>query len=567
MQRRWCLARTDDAAAARLQSELGLSPMLAHLLASRGTVEPAAAEVFLRARLAEDLRSPMLFRDMRRAAERLHRALRDGERIGVHGDYDVDGISGSALLVRFFRALGHEPALHIPHRMREGYGLKEIGVRALAEQGARVMITVDCGGVSHNEIRLAGSLGMDVIVCDHHQVSDTPLPAHAVLNPIEKASGFPFDGLCGAGLAFYLAAGLRMYLRESGASDLPALKPLLDLVALGTIADVVPLRCENRVLVKHGMREIERSVSPGMIALKAVSGVGKVNAGAIGFRLAPRLNAGGRLDDARRSVDLLTTEDRPVADRLAVELDGVNKERQQIERAAVDEAVAAVEAAGGAADRHCIVLASEGWHPGVVGIVASRLVDRYHRPAVLIALDASTGSGRGSARSIGGVNLYQALSRCEDLMLGFGGHPMAAGMTIEATQVGALAERLEAVLAETTPAAALVPERRVDAELALSEVGESLLADLERLEPFGAANPEPVFLARDVAVRSCRIVAEAHLKLFLGSGDKRLSGIAFGMADRRIAAGDRIDILYRPRISEWRGERSLEIDVRDFRAA
>ena len=567
MRRRWCLVETQDAAAARLQSELGLSPLLAGLLACRGKTEPSDAEAFLRARLSEHLRSPMLFRDMRLACERLQRGLSEGERIGVHGDYDVDGVSGSALLVRFFRALGNEPVLHIPHRMKEGYGLKEIGVRALAEQGAKVMITVDCGGVSHEEIKLAGKLGMDVIVCDHHQVSDTPLPAHAVLNPIEKDAGFPFQGLCGAGLAFYLAAGLRMHLRESGVTDLPELKPLLDLVALGTVADVVPLTDENRVLVKHGMREIETSKVPGMIALKAVSGVGKVSTGAIGFRLAPRLNAGGRLDDARRSVDLLTTEDRPTADRLAAELDAANKERQQIERETVEEAVAAVEETGGIDGRHCIVLARDHWHPGVVGIVAARMVDRYHRPAVMIALDGSVGRGRGSARSIPGVNLYAALSQCEDLMLGFGGHPMAAGMTIEAEKVARLADRLENVLAHVTPEDALVAERRVDAELPLNQVSEDVLAELDRLEPYGAANPEPLFLARDVVVRSSRVVGGSHLKLYVESGGARMSAIGFGMGDRAVGPGDHIDVLYRPRISEWGGERSIEIEVRDLRPA
>jgi len=507
----------------------------------------------------------MLFRDMGAACERLAAAVREGECIGVHGDYDVDGISGSALLYRFFRELGRAPVLHIPHRLKEGYGLKEHGVRSLAGQGARVMITVDCGGVNHAEIELAKQLGMDVIICDHHQVSDTPLPAHAVLNPIEKGAGFPFAGLCGAGLAFYLAAGLRMTLRESGAERLPELRRMLDLVALGTIADVVPVVEENRVLVKHGLREIENSTNPGMVALKSVCGVSRVSSGSIGFRLAPRLNAGGRLDDARRSVDLLVTEDRAEAERLAVVLDEENQARQRIERQAVDEAVAEVEARGDAEGRRGIVLASADWHPGVVGIVASRIVDRFHRPAVMIALDETTGTGRGSARSIAGVNLYAALSECEELMIGFGGHPMAAGMTIAADRVDELAARLEQVLARVTPDEALVAERRIDLELALDQVDEQTLADIDRLEPFGPANPQPTFLARAVPVHSRKIVGSSHLKLLLGAGGRTLPAIGFGMADAEVAAGDTVDVLYRPTLSEWGGRTTLEVELRDLR--
>lgn len=567
MKRRWCLAKPQETEAARLCGELGVSPLLASLLVNRGLVEPAAADGFLRARLAEHLRSPMLFRDMGAACQRLTRALGQGETIGIHGDYDVDGVSGSALLIRYFRALGSHPVLHVPHRLNEGYGLKEIGVRALAEQGARVMVTVDCGGVSHEEIRLAGRLGMDVIVCDHHQVSDTPLPAHAVLNPIETGCGFPFRGLCGAGLAFYLAAGLRMALRESGASRLPELKPLLDLVALGTIADVVPVVEENRVLVKHGLREIEHSAVPGVVALKAVSGVSRVSSGSIGFRLAPRLNAGGRLADARRSVELLTTDDRSIAERLAVALDEENRARQRIERESVDEAVARVQEAGGVEGRHCIVLASPDWHPGVVGIVAARLVDRYHRPTVLIALDAETGSGRGSGRSIQGVNLYAALRECDELMIGFGGHPMAVGMTVEAARVDELAARLETILASTTPSDALVPTRRIDFELPLHRLDEQVLRELDVLEPYGPSNPEPAFLARQVRVLSRGTVGSGHLKLFLEDGGARFAAIGFGMADREVQSGDHIEIIYRPRLSDWGTERTLEIELRDLRRA
>jgi single-stranded-DNA-specific exonuclease len=567
LKRRWRPARPDAAVVQGLQSALGASPLLAQLLANRGLTDAAGAAAFLSARLAEHLRSPMLFRDMGRAAERVTAALGRGERIGIYGDYDVDGISGSAVLVRFLRALGAAPLLHIPNRLRDGYGVTESGVRRLAEQGARVMITVDCGGVSHREVALARELGMDAIVCDHHQVSGTPLPAHAVLNPIEPDAGFPFTGLCGAGVAFYLALGVRMRLRAQGVSALPDVRRYLDLVALGTVADLVPLVEENRVLVKHGMREIEQSGHPGMQALKAVSGVQKVSTGVIGFRLAPRLNAGGRLADATRSVELLTTDDAARAGELAAVLDEENRARQTIERQILDEAVAMIEESGGASERCSLVLASADWHPGVIGIVASRLVERYYRPTILIALDAARNVGRGSGRSIRGFNLYEAIKAAQGSLIGFGGHKMAAGLSIAAEQVAAFQAQFETVVAGRTGPQDFVPVTEVDAELAFRSIDEQVLADLERLEPYGPANPEPVFLTRGVRVASRRIVGETHLKLFCEHEGRALSAIGFGMGDVAVEEGSRLDILHTPMANEWNGARSIELRLRDLRPA
>ena len=440
MKRRWTLVPSQPDAETLLCRDGGVSPLLAHLLVARGISTPAAAAAFLHARLAEHLRSPMLFKDMAAAAARVIAALQRGERVGIYGDYDVDGISGSAILVRFLRALGHEPLLFIPHRLRDGYGVSESGVRRLAEAGARVMITVDCGGVSHREIALARTLGMDTIVCDHHQVSGTPLPACAVLNPIESDAGFPFRGLCGAGVAFYLALGIRLRLREAGHAALPDLRRYLDLVTLGTIADIVPLVEENRVLVKYGLRELTQTGRPGLVALKAVSGVSDVSTGTVGFRLAPRLNAGGRLADATRSVELLTTEDPSRAEQLAAALDEENRARQTIEQEILNEAIRRIETDPDFAGRRSIVLASAEWHPGVIGIVASRLVERYYRPTVLMAIDGATGLGRGSGRSIRDFNLYEAFKACQGCLAGFGGHRMAAGLSIKEEHVPMFAE-------------------------------------------------------------------------------------------------------------------------------
>jgi single-stranded-DNA-specific exonuclease len=563
--RRWLLAPSQAEKEGRLAAELGISQLLSRLLVNRGVEAAELAASFLEGRLATNLRSPMLFREMGRAAGRVVDALARGERIGIYGDYDVDGISGSALLIRFLRALGSDPLLYIPHRLREGYGLNEAGIRALASAGAKVVITVDCGAVSHHEVSVAATLGVDVIVCDHHQVSPTRLPAFAVLNPIEADAGFPFSGLCGAGVAFYLALGTRMRLRETSGAKVPDLRRELDLVALGTIADLVPIVEENRVLVKYGLRELASSVHPGVVALKAVSGVNEVSSAAVGFRLAPRLNAGGRLADARRSVELLTTADRSEAESLAASLDEENRARQTIERQIFDEAVAMIEDCGGLGQRRSIVLASQDWHPGVIGIVASRLVERFYRPTILLAGNGGGGPFRGSGRSIYGLNLHEVLGTCRDLLLGFGGHKMAAGLTIDGSRIPAFVDGVEAAVVERTGVEDFVPVRKVDCEVSLSAVDSSCIADLERLEPYGMGNPEPVFVAREVDVRGRRVVGESHLKLLLEQGGRTLPAIGFGMSDRPVAPGDRLDILFSPMVNTWQGTTSLELRMLDIR--
>jgi single-stranded-DNA-specific exonuclease len=564
MARRWSLLPGRPDAETLLRREFAVSPLLARLLVARGIDTPTAATAFLNARLAEHLRSPMLFKDMAIAADRIIAALGRGERIGIYGDYDVDGISGSAILVRFLRALGHEPVLYIPQRLRDGYGVSEPGVRHLAEAGARVMVTVDCGGVSHSEIAVARSLGVDTIVCDHHQVSGTPLPACAVLNPIEPDAGFPFSGLCGAGVAFYFAMGVRLRLREAGQTNLPDLRRYLDLVTLGTIADIVPLIEENRVLVKYGLRELTQTGSPGLVALKTVSGVSEVSTGVVGFRLAPRLNAGGRLADATRSVELLTTDDPARAQQLAAELDDENRARQAIEQEILDDALHRIEADSGFANRRSIVLASAEWHPGVIGIVASRLVERFYRPTVLLAIDDQTHIGRGSGRSIRGLNLYEAFKACRQTLEGFGGHRMAAGLSIRHEQVTSFSEQFEAAIRAVTRPEDFIPETFIDAEIGFDEISDGMMEDLARLEPHGPGNPEPVFLARNVSVVSRRIVGTNHLKLYLRQGGRAFSAIGFGLGDSPIEEGGTINILFSAERNEWNGNTSIQLRLRDF---
>jgi len=551
---------------------LALSPLLACLLINRGIDTPEKAAVFLSPSLRQGLRSPLLFPDMPRATERLLRARAGGERVCVYGDYDVDGVTGSSQLLLFLRELGMQPDLYIPHRTREGYGLNSQAVKLIADRGTKVMVTADCGATAHAEISLAQSLGIDVIVCDHHHVPEQRAPAYAVLNPMEKECAFSFTGLSGAGVVFYLLMGLRMRLREQGEAQVPDLRRYLDLVTLGTVADLVPLVEENRVLVTHGLREIERSQRPGIRALKEVSGDAEVSSSYIGFRLGPRINAGGRLAEAQKAVELLTTTDMERARALATDLDQENRARQGIEEKILNQAIAMISAWPDLAERRSIVLSSDEWHPGVIGIVASRLVERFHRPTVLIALDGVR--GKGSGRSPKAFHLYEGLKTCADLLEGYGGHRQAAGLSIKANQVAALAERFETVARARLSAEDLVPVTEVDAELDLSLLDARTMSEVRRLEPYGQGNPEPIFRAHEAQVMALRAVGgnpllgkPGHLKLVLRSprGGRPVDAIGFGMAELPVAQGGRINILYTPEINVWNGVASLQLRLRDLR--
>ncbi len=561
---RWTLPEPDAGLTGELERALGVRPLLARLLVNRGWHDPAVAAEVIDASLSKGLRSPMLFADMGRAAERLLRAIRQGERIAIYGDYDVDGISASTELLLFLRELGCEPLLHIPNRMTDGYGLRVEALRSLAERGARLIVTADCGAAAHAEIAEAARLGLEMIICDHHQNPETRPPALAVLNPAVADGGFPFPGLCAAGVVFYLLLGTRMMLRETG-GPVPDLRRYLDLVALGTVADLVPLLEENRILVKYGLREIARNPRPGVRALLEVGAVSDATVDAIAFRLAPRLNASGRLADARRAVELLASGEPQSARRLAAELDGHNRERRGIEDATIEEAERMIAALPDAPRRRSFVLASEGWHPGVVGIVASRLVERHFRPVVLLAIEGEL--ARGSARGIPSVHLFEALRRSADLLERFGGHRLAAGLTIRADRIEALAERFEAATASMTTDASFVPQLRIDARLELEAISPLTLEDIAKLEPYGQGNPRPLFLAEQLEVTSSRVVGERHLKLGVRQrGTSRIfDAIAFGRGEQRPDPGSLIDIAFSPELSVWDGFERLQMMVRDLR--
>jgi len=480
----------------------------------------------------------------------------------------VDGITSVALLMEFFRSIDVPCFYHIPLRLEEGYGLSQDGINSIAARGARIIISVDCGITSVTEAELCNSLGIDLIITDHHMPGDSIPPAFAVINPLQPGCPFPFKYLAGVGVAFNLMIALRSRLREEGfftSRNEPNLRGYLDLVALGTVADIVPLVDENRIFVKYGLKEMASSARIGLQALKDVSGIGgEVSCGAVGFRLAPRLNAAGRLEDAALGVELLLCRDRQKAKEMAGELDAGNSERQQLEQAILEDALARVRGNPALMKRRSIVLASEAWHPGVIGIVASRIVDIFHRPTILIALNE--GNGRGSGRSIPSFHLHDAIRACSEHLVKFGGHRHAAGLSIDESTLEAFIESFDQVASGLLSPEDLIPELSVDMVLKPEEIGCELAEALETLAPFGMGNPQPVFVLEGARVADKRVLKERHLKLRLITGKHSFDAIGFNMVEGRNIP-EIIDVAFSLEINEWNGRKSVQLRLRDIREA
>ncbi|PNU20749.1 single-stranded-DNA-specific exonuclease RecJ [Geothermobacter hydrogeniphilus] len=564
--RRWSLRREFDRDLVEtLGRELGVSPWAARVLAARSVETPEEGRLFLQARLS-NLPDPFLLKGVGTAVERLVMAIEQQQLISVHGDYDVDGITGTALLTQTLQSFGGRVEYHIPLRLKDGYGLSAEALRSAAGNDARVVVSVDCGISAHAEAELAAELGLDLIITDHHQPPDSLPRALALVNPHQPGCSFPDRNLCGVGVAFMLLVALRKALRERGwfaQRPEPDLRQQLDLVALGTVADLVPLTGLNRTLVRSGLQRLDQGPRPGIRALKDVAGVREVSAGAVGFRLAPRLNAAGRLEDAALGVELLLTDDADRARELAEQLDDFNQQRQQIEQTTFADAVAQLE---DAEERFSIVLADPTWHSGVIGIVASRLVERYGRPTLLIALDEE--NGKGSGRSVRGFHLYHGLQACADDLLGFGGHEYAAGFSIAADRLDAFSERFEARVRCVLTMEDLMPTLLYEGEIGLDELGMELVAELESLAPFGMGNPEPVLLARNVDLHRVEAIGDgSHLRCVARQGGYSCNCIAFRMAERIEEFCGPCDLLFTPGINEWKGRRSVQLRLRDLRPA
>lgn len=565
LQRRWSFpSPAEPAAVARLGRELQLPEPLCRLLVQRGLAEPRAVKEFLRPH-AGQLHPPRLA-GVDAAVERLRRAIRDGETILAHGDYDVDGICATALYVRALRRMGARAVPFVPHRLHDGYDLSDAGLQAARDAGATLILTGDCGIVAHAAVDQARRLGIDVVVTDHHTPGPVLPDAVAVVNPNRADCTYPFKGLAGAGVAYKLCLALA----ESTGFPADQLACYLDLVALATIADLAPLTGENRALVRWGLKVLAQTPNPGLRALLQVTGLAEhaeISASQVGYILAPRLNAVGRMGEAARGVHLLLTDDAREAESIARTLDEENRWRQQVDTGTLKQAEAMLERDYDADTHFGIVLASPDWHPGVVGIVASRVVEKIHRPTVLIALGGE--EGKGSARSIRGFHLYEAMRDCAQYLTRFGGHRMAAGCSILPGRVPAFREAFNARARAALTEEMLTPEVRIDLLLELHEADAALYGALRHAAPFGMENPTPVFAARGVSVAGYpRVVGQNHLKLTLASHGHTLDAIGFGMAERArdvCLTGGRLDVAFRLEENSWNGSSRLQAKLVDLR--
>jgi single-stranded-DNA-specific exonuclease len=569
--KKWCLAEPCLDTISLIEKELKLPHSVAGILVNRGVTSKESAQDFIEADLSR-LHDPFLMKGMREAVDRVILALERKEPITVFCDYDVDGVTSAAFLTHFFRDLNCNVDAYLPERKLEGYGLNTSAVRKIRQGGAGLMITADCGITGVKEVELANEIGLDVIATDHHQVGEEGLPmAIAVLNPHRTDCEYPYQYLSGVGLAFKLAIGVRNGLYSTGWAKerLPNLKRHLDLFALGTIADVAPLTGENHILALHGLKMLSTSAKPGLVALKETAGiVGNVDARSVGFGLGPRLNAAGRLGKADKGLNLLISADLREAKVLAQELEITNNERKEIQQETVEEAESLFRSKIDLQNDRVIVLASEIFHPGVIGIAASRLVDKYHRPTVLIALEE--GQGKGSGRSIPKFNLFRAFTDCGQHLVQFGGHAYAAGLTMKEEQVDEFRKAMNKVGHQYLNEGDLIPEVRLDTLLQLKEINLYLYSRMALLEPFGAENPVPCFLSKAVQLQEVKLIGKdkTHIRFRAKQGKDQIEGVGFGFAEILESVDvvtDRFDIAYELNLNTWNGRENLEIKLLDIR--
>lgn len=578
MKRRWVTAPVEPALQQQLADALHCSPALAQVLINRGHRAPESAAKFLKPRLA-DLSDPFLLPDMKAAVERVFAAIERREKIVIFGDYDVDGVTATAQLCQLLRALGAEVGCYLPNRMEEGYGLSQGAVEAcVAAQQPKLLVAVDCGTTAATQIEWLASRGVEAIVLDHHEMPEGSKPPRcvALVNPKREGSETPWHYLASAGLAFKFGHAL---LKEGRNRNLPAadavdLKQWLDLAAIGTIADIVPLIGENRLIAAAGLPQIAATRRVGLRALLDVAQIRPpVTPYHVGFGIGPRLNAAGRLQDAEKALELLLSDDRAKSLELARWLDGNNRERQAIEKQIAEEATKRTAQDFHAHRDYVIVQADPAWHIGVVGIVASRVLRTFYRPTIIIggAPPEATGDGwRGSGRSIEGYDITAGLAHCRELLLRFGGHEMAAGLSVAPENIAKFRDALNEHARQTIPPEALVPAWRLDAELLFADLSEELVEELSRIEPTGQENPKPLFCARGVRIRNePRVVGKTgeHLKLWLTDGRNSFDAIGFGMGKREFKAGDAVDIVFAPEINEYEGRRSVQLKLQDVQAA
>lgn len=564
MEKRWNIWPADEKKTRELQTALSVNPVLCRMLLHRGIDTYEKAKHFFRPRL-EDLHDPWRMKDMLKAVKRILRAIADQEKILVFGDYDVDGTTSVASMFQFLRNI-HDPTLldyYIPHRYREGYGVSKAGIEFARENGFTLIVSLDCGIKSVDLIRYAAELGIDFIVCDHHLPDEELPPAAAILNPKQPDCEYPYKELCGCGVGFKLICALcdELNLPFSMAEE------YLDLVATAIAADIVPMTGENRILAFYGLKKANENPNAGIKALKELSGLSKeLQISSLVFMIAPRVNAAGRMDDARKAVQLFIAADEAEAKSYAELLHADNSDRKEADKSITEEALASIEEHPEWKSRKSTLVFQPHWHKGVVGIVASRLIDHYYRPTIVLTRSGEYAAG--SARSVPGFNLYEAIHACREHLLGYGGHFAAAGMTLELDQVEAFREKFESVVAQTILPELLIPEIVIDAEVKFRDLTPGFFSIMNQMEPFGPENNRPVFVARRLVDSGySKIVKEQHLRVSLKQDGVIFNGIGFGIADKYklLENNQPIDLVFTLEENEWNGTKSLQLKVIDMR--
>ncbi len=564
---RWVVRRQDTQQVAALAGVLGVSPTIAALLISRGCPDEFSARSFLQPSYNQ-LHDPYLMLGMGQAVSRLLLAIERSEPILVYGDYDVDGTTGTAVLLRALNLLGARTGFHVPHRFTEGYGIQQAALQRAVVEGYKLVISVDCGIRAHEPLYWARDNGLDVIITDHHlpDEGEGVPPAYAVLNPNQSGCNYPDKNLAGVGVAFKLVDAL---FRKQGRES--QVNAFLKIVAIGTVADVAKLTGENRTIVALGLKDLPRATNPGLRALMEVAGCGdgaSMTAYDLGFRIGPRINAAGRMDAARAVVELFSTKDTEEARRLAKHLDTQNQERKEVQQQIVELAIAELESAEREpAHSYVAVIAGEGWHRGVIGIAASKISERINRPCVVLSIDGDV--AHGSARSIEPYHLLNGLTSCADLFEKFGGHSHAAGITLKPDRIAELRRRLNLHAASCLTDEDLQPCVYIDAELPTEEITFELVRELQTLEPYGAGNPRPTFLARNLCILTePRLIGERHLKMCVaGPKGRPLETIWWQGAEQRTALKSGIEMAYTIETSNWTGETFLQLSVQDVRGS
>lgn len=566
MKLKWVLRNEkNNAEAETFANQLNISSTIARILLNRGIDSFESARRFFRAEFNE-LHDPFLLNNMERAVNRLIEVIKNHEKLMIFGDYDVDGVTSVALFLRVLRdELGYEPQYYIPNRQREGYGISAPGIEHAKKHGISLIITVDCGITAREEIALANEYGIDVIITDHHEPGGSELPeAYAILDPKCKDERYPFNELAGVGVTFKLLQALFIQLKLNQ----ERLLKYLQFVALGSAADIVPLVDENRIIVRLGLQELSQSENVGIQALVEMAGLQqkKLGTGQVVFMIAPRINAVGRLGDASRAVNLLTTNNRSQAKNIAAVLDAENRKRKTIDEKTFEDALGLIARKFDAKQDPAFVLDMNGWHSGVIGIVASRVVEKYYRPTIMIAVE--NGIGKGSARSISGFDLYRALSECQDELIGFGGHKYAAGLTIKAENVDSFRKRFIEIAAGMLDEEMLLPKLRIESEITLEQINGKFVRILKQFAPYGPQNMRPVFVARNLqAVGTPKIVGKNHLKFKVKQGAVIMDAIGFnlGHLKYRLAPGEKnLDIAFVIEENEWMGHITIQLQIKDM---